>query len=151
MQDLGDGKSTHVGNVTISDELFARINVSISLIGYVGCAMDLGTDLKLEGFTDGFDLTKAIDHHDYDVRGFVGYFPQDGHIHYAFGGSIGAIPKYNDSEAYDVWPECDCIVNKQRSEISEAYYPELLAEVLRLREIYPGAEVRGHGYSFGAC
>lgn len=145
-----DSPEFAVGAVSLSDELYHRVLVSASMVGYADCGKNLKENLSFSGLVEGMKLTKALVLTEQDVRGYMGWFEQERSIYIAFTGASGSHPMTNATELYDVWPDCNCQVHTHINTASKLIFPEILAEVKRLQSLYPDASVKTTGHSFGA-
>jgi putative lipase involved disintegration of autophagic bodies len=56
-----------------------------------------------------------------------------------------------DKEKYRSYPDCDCQVHSGFQSAEEKVFPDILAEVTRLKSLYPTAGVKTTGHSLGAA
>ena len=90
-----------------------------------------------------------------DTEGLVGYLPSDSSIYISFRGSSD-IQNWltNLSTTKTTWttyPDCNCKVHSGFYAATQAVWPDVLAEVMRLRKLYPTYKVKFTGHSLGAA
>jgi predicted lipase len=90
-----------------------------------------------------------------DTEGFIGYLPSDNSIYVAFRGSEDLRNWFTnlsiDKEKYTSFPDCDCQVHSGFYSAEQKVLPDVLAEVARLKNLYPSASVKTTGHSLGAA
>ena len=107
------------------------------------------------GPTEGFVVTKTIDHPKSKVIGYIGYLPSDNSIYIAFRGSDSVNNWISDMEVsrvnYTSFPECNCQVSKGWYNAEQSVFPEVLMEVRALQMKLPDYSVKVTGHSYGAA
>ena len=90
-----------------------------------------------------------------DTEGFVGYLPSDNSIYVAFRGSLSIqnwITDLNiDKVKYKTRPECNCQVHEGFYNATLSVFDAVLAEVKRLKALYPSYSVKTTGHSLGGA
>ena len=107
------------------------------------------------GPATGFVATKALYHFLDDTEGYVGYLPSDSSIYVVFRGSLSLsnfITDLNiDKVKYKTRPECDCQVHEGFYNGTLSVFADVLAEVKRLRTLFPTFQVKTTGHSLGGA
>jgi hypothetical protein len=90
-----------------------------------------------EQYAAGFVPTLTFNDGLTDTTGYVGYMPDNNSIYVVFRGSETTANWITDFDAtqtdYDTFPECNCKVHQGFYHGVRAVYPEILAEVKRLK------------------
>lgn len=138
----------------------ATISQQITLASYCGHTQYATYDFTnaRAGFTDkivGFQMTSIIYNKANDTNGFVGFLPSDKSIYVAFRGSESIsnwLSDFNaDKDPYRLSPECNCEVHSGFQNCTESVSAQVLAEVQRLKALYPTYSVKTTGHSLGAA
>ena len=100
-------------------------------------------------------MTSVIYNKINDTNGFIGYLPSDKSIYVAFRGSESIsnwISDLNaDKDPYRLSPECNCSVHSGFQNCTESVSAQVLAEVKRLKALYPTYSVKTTGHSLGGA
>ena len=108
-----------------------------------------------EQFAEGFVPTAVLYDEPSDSQGYVGYMPSNNSIYVVFRGSESVANWLTDFDAtqtyYETWPECNCKVHNGFYRAVQAMQPDALAEVKRLRQQFPWAEIKTAGHSLGGA
>ncbi len=113
-------------------------------------------DHKFIGATTGFVPTLPIFSGKVaDTEGYIGYLPSDESIYVVFRGSESIQNWLTDftttKTEYASYPECNCQVHQGFYWAQQAVYPDVLAEVQRLKLLYPTYSVKTTGHSLGGA
>lgn len=110
---------------------------------------------KYGGPATGFVATKALYHLLDDTEGFVGYLPSDSSIYVVFRGSLSLsnfISDLNiDKVTYKTRLDCKCQVHEGFYNSTLSVFADVLAEVQRLKKLYPTYKVKTSGHSLGGA
>jgi hypothetical protein len=131
----------------------AEISRELSVDAY--CGRQKYDNLIWSGLVSGFVKTYTIWNSNNGTEGFIGYLPLNNSIYVVFKGSDDIenfVADLNtDKDPYHAWPECDCKVHDGFQNGADSVSGAVIAEVLRLLDIYPNAAVRTTGHSLGAA
>ena len=134
---------------------YNQANISLWVSAATYC--DRGTYLsrKFIGPTTGFVATKVIFDNLSDTTGYMGYLPSDKSIYIAFRGTQDIANWISDLDAiktpYLSYPECNCSVHKGFYQAEQKVTSGIVAELERLRGLYPSYSVKVTGHSLGAA
>jgi predicted lipase len=108
-----------------------------------------------KGPTSGFKATKVIYDKKTDTNGYIGYHPSTSAIYVVFRGTQTLqnwITDLKFAKADYPYPRCSgCEVHKGFYQAEQAVINDVLAEVKRLRGLYPSYQVVVTGHSLGAA
>jgi hypothetical protein len=133
----------------------ANKHVWLSAAAYCGAA-NYKTHAFSKGPTTGFKVTYVIDDK-LDTNGFVGYLPSDASIYVVYRGSqtienwITNIEATKSTFKGDCCGKTGCEVHHGFYSAEQTVFPAVLAEVKRLKSLYPTYKVKCTGHSLGAA
>ena len=128
----------------------ATFSAYLSAAAY--CDEDTYKTKIFKGETAGFVVTKVINSEDTDTVGFIGFSNYMKKIYVVYRGSVSienwlADMSY-DQVRYTSYPRCDCYVHSGFYRAEQSVINEVVAEVLRLRNI-TGYDIGITGHSLG--
>lgn len=146
------------GNATIGAEFawdIQQANTSLWIATAAYCGKDAYFSHTFKGPTEGFLATYIIYDRLTDTEGYIGVLPSDKSIFVAFRGSESLnnwIVNFDTVKtAYDSFPDCNCKVHKGFYDATLKVSSGVIAEVNRLKRVYPSYTVKVTGHSLGAA
>ena len=135
------------------DQNQAMISLYLSVATF--CDIDSFSTRTFVPPTDGFVVTKTLNHPISRAIGFIGYLPSDKSIYIAIRGSSNPNNWISDMEVskvnYTTFPDCNCEVAKGFYNAEQSIISIVIAEVTVLRKQFPEYAVKVTGHSYGAA